>query len=301
MRLLFGVAAAVGTLFAAYVLLRLAPNWLDQPGDISPTQEAVERGRLRAAGIAFLIAVLTAIGAVHTALTFRLSRRGQGTERFNKAIELLGHHETSVRIGGIHALGQLARDDPRAHHQGVLEVLLAYVRDRSPWPLDQPAWWRRLPLPAASSEGGRALRPPRCASDVQAAMAILARRKTAFDPDPLNIDLSNTNLSGIEAPRICLRGAVLAHTQLHDAELGGADLRDADLVMANLNHAGLEKAQLGEASLRGADLVGTRMRTANGLDHDGTKLDDATFSLLSTDWPDGFNPVQKGARAVPHT
>lgn len=202
--LLIGVGAVVGSLLAAYVVLRLVPNWLDQPKDLSSTQEAVERGRLRTASIAFLIGVLAAIGAVHTALTFRLSRRGQGTERFNKAIELLGHNETSVRIGGIQALGQLARDDPRAHHQGVVEVLLAYIRDHSPWRSQPPGIRQRLRRLARGPASVSAVPPPpRCGSDIQAAMAILARRKTVFDPDPLVIDLSNTNLSGIEAPGIC--------------------------------------------------------------------------------------------------
>jgi hypothetical protein len=44
-----------------------------------------------------------------------LSREGQATDRYTKAIEQLGSDKIDVRIGGIYALERVARDSPRDH------------------------------------------------------------------------------------------------------------------------------------------------------------------------------------------
>lgn len=299
------VVVGVTTVIAiGYVLLRLAPNWLAQPEKLSSTQEALERGRIRTAALAYVLGVVAVIGAVFTALTFRLSRRGQGTDRFNKAIELLGNDKTNVRLGGIHALGQLARDDARAHHRAVLEVLVAYIRDRSPW-APQPIVAPKVPLwevvatrLRTSSRNAmsptRAGVPPDAAPDIKAAMLVLSRRKTTHDPIPLSIDLSDTNLRGVDASGMCLRGAVLSRTQLQDADLSGCDLRGAVLVGADLYNARLDSANLAGASLQYANLVRAQLRTAKGLAT--AKLDGAIHDRMTTDWPDPpFDPATLGA------
>ena len=271
------IVAIATTILMGYVVIRLIPNWLDQPGGLNPNQQGVERGRIRTAALVFLGGALAAVGAFFTALTFRLSRRGQNVDRFNKAIELLGHAKRSVRLGAIHALGQLAHDDPLTHHRVVLEVLVAYVRDRSPWPPVAPS----VPSPSQPA-----------ASDIKAVMAVLARRRTSHDPSPLEIDLSDTNLRGIQAPKIRLCGAILSRTQLQQADLSGANLYDAALVGTNLDEADLERTNLAKASLQRAHLVGTRLKFAEGLDT--AKLEGAVHDPLTTDWPDGFDTVARG-------
>jgi hypothetical protein len=225
----------------------------------------------------FVGGLVAAAGAVLTALSFRLSRRGQGTERFNKAIELMGHEDRSVRLGGIESLGQLASDDPRRHHRAVVAVLLAYVREHSPCaPTTANA-------PGRPDEAG-----PAAPADVKAAMAVLARRRTAYDPDRLLIDLSNTNLRGIDAQGIHLRCALLDGTQLQEADLRRASLHGASLVNANLERAELDDATVdGETSFEKARLAGASLRTTNG-------VYEADFSGAvhgDTDWPGGVAPA----------
>ena len=64
-----------------------------------------------------------------------LSRDGQVTDRYAKAIEQLGSEKLDVRIGGICALERVARDSAR-DHPAVMEMLAAFIREHShePWP-----------------------------------------------------------------------------------------------------------------------------------------------------------------------
>jgi hypothetical protein len=308
LRILGRVLGVVFTLVlvggAGYVVLRLVPHWLGQPDKAGDA--AIERGRIRTAALVFLGGMVAAAGAVFAGLTFRLSRRGQGTDRFNKAIELMGQGDASVRLGGIHALAQVARDDPHRHHRAVVDVLLAYVRDHSPWPpplADEQAAtigkvllaYVRNHLPwapptAAQQAGPLVAEVPPAPADVKAAMAVLARRNTAHDPDHLFIDLSNVNLRGIEARGIHLRRALLDRTQLQEADLKEACLEGAALINANLDDAELDKAALDkETSFEKASLIGTSLRATKGVGK--ADFAGAVHDPVTTIWPNGTPPA----------
>jgi hypothetical protein len=60
--------------------------------------------------------------------TLKTTQQGQITERFTKAIEQLGDKERlMVRLGGIYALEQVAKDS-ESHHWPVMEVLTSFAR-----------------------------------------------------------------------------------------------------------------------------------------------------------------------------
>ncbi len=62
-----------------------------------------------------------------------IAEQRQIAERFTRAIDQLGNKDSlEVRLGGIYALGQIAKDSPRDYHQTVVEVLAAYVRENAP-------------------------------------------------------------------------------------------------------------------------------------------------------------------------
>jgi hypothetical protein len=74
-------------------------------------------------------------------LTYRrvlVTEQGHITDRYSKAIELLGAVNTKgepnieVRLGAIYALERIAFDSPRDHWT-IMEVLTAYVRQNAPW------------------------------------------------------------------------------------------------------------------------------------------------------------------------
>src|SRR5215213_4937552 len=59
-----------------------------------------------------------------------ITREGQITERFTRAIDQLGSDELEIRLGGIYALERIARDSEQEHWP-IMEVLTAYVRQHT--------------------------------------------------------------------------------------------------------------------------------------------------------------------------
>jgi hypothetical protein len=250
------VLVGVSAIALVYLLLWYGPDLLarhDVAG-LRPAQRATQfpaaidnaRGRLLTLG-----AGLVALSAlIYTARSFTLSREGQVTDRYTKAIEQLGSDKLDVRIGGIYALERIARDSSR-DHSTVMEVLAAFIREHShePWQPPRPAGWHRGP------ELG-----PR--PDILAAIAVIGRRDVARDRD--RIDLSGADLSRAQLPDANLARCGLNYSNLTGANLFRANLRQtefvgADLTRANLNGSDLYNANftfaiLAEALLSGANL-----------------------------------------------
>jgi Pentapeptide repeats (8 copies) len=279
-RWLVGIAVVVLAAAILWALFVPLADWLAHH-DVGPVKGALHetavdnaRGRLLT-----LVAGLFAAGAlVFTALNFNLSREGQVTDRYTKAIEQLGSDKLDVRIGGVYALERVARDSAK-DHPTVMEVLTAFIREhsREQWP---------------PSDGGRSERERLTRPDVQAAVTVTGRRDTKRDILPINLadaelthahlrgarladaDLRDTHFTGAnllgavlaradlaraDLTGAYLRDAVLTGAYLRDAVLTGADLRDADLPGANFTGARLADAKLTDANLAGANLAGARL------------------------------------------
>ena len=247
-----GGIAAVGLVPAAARVVS-AGDWLAHQdggparGLLPRTARDTARGRVLALG-----AGLLATGAlVFTARSLALSRAGQVTGRYAQALGQLGCEEHDVRIGGIRALEQVARDSPR-RHPAVMEVLVAFIRERSRqhWPPPHP--------------GGQAReRSPR--PDVQAAITVVGRRLAERDLRPLDLagsDLTGADLTGADLTGALLADAVLARADLLAAKLVRADLSGADLGGARLTGANLDGADLAGADLTDADLAGANLASA---------------------------------------
>jgi hypothetical protein len=162
-------------------------------GELLQTARDAARGRLLTLG-----AGLFAAGAlIFTARTFALSRQGQVTDRYTKAIEQLGETDKlDMRLGGICSLERVARDSAR-DHPTVMEVLTAFIRRQSHEPLRQSC--------AACAESGQSPRP-----DVQAALTVVGRRASVRDIRP--IDLTGANLAHAKIPH----GVDLVRAHLDD-------------------------------------------------------------------------------------
>src|SRR5258708_3885426 len=239
-----GIAAPVLALAIAWVLFVPAADWLahhdvgSAKGPVIQTARDAARGRLLTLGDG-----LFGAGALlYTARNFTLSREGQGTDRYTKAIEQLGSDKLDVRIGGIYALERIARDSAR-DHPTVMEVLSAFVREhsREDWPPPDPN--RR--------KQERSTRP-----DVQAALAVVGHRDPATGIRP--IDLTGANLTGANLTD----RAYLTDANITDAALTGADLTGAGLIRAKLTHACLIKANLTGANLTSANLTSANLTDA---------------------------------------
>jgi hypothetical protein len=222
----------------------------------------VARDAARGRVVAFGAGLFAAGALVYTARNFSLSRQGQVTDRYTKAIEQLGSTEIDVRIGGIYALERIARDSAR-DHPTIMENLAAFVRDHSSeqWPL--PAVYE-----AGAKPSERKTRP-----DVQAAATVIGRRTIRYDRRLINLNAAHLAAADLRGAH--LTAADLIAANLSDADLRGAHLTGANLMRANLTGANFDDANLSDARFREVDFGGVSL---TGADLTGAELQFANFS-----------------------
>jgi hypothetical protein len=243
-------------------------------------------------GVAGLLLVA---GAIATWRQIQVSREGQITERFTRAIDQLGSAQPEVRLGGIYALERIAKDSP-ADRRTVAAVLAALVRTHAPWMVGAP----NGPEHPSATVDERLPWLEHRAVDVQAALWVLSRRPPSRDPLQLYLSrvdlraaflrdarLPNTALRHANLARALMPGIDLSRSDLEDTDLRNTDLRAAQLTHASLYKAHLQNADLGGANLQRADLRGANLQGANlqGADLIDVRVDAATV------WPDGFSLV----------
>src|SRR5215467_13025235 len=276
---LIGIGLAFLGLLLACVLL--FPPWIVDRASLTPSlalqsklpleqQVKLEEIRLRATadrlktendvrttllhGVAGLVLLA---GALLIWRQSQMSRQGQMTERFTRAIDQIDYTKAvEVRLGGIYALERIARDSPETDHWPIMEVLTAYVREHAQWTEAKPG----------SEESSDEARP---AVDIQAVLTVLSRRSQWYQNGELQcLDLRQTDLRRANLPAAHLEGASFGGAHLERAYLGGAHLEGANLFAAHLEgaylpSAHLERASLGEAHLERADLGGAYLEGAD--------------------------------------
>lgn len=220
----------------------------------------------------------------------KVSREQNVTERFSRAVELIGHESLNVRTGAIYALGKIAEDYAVDYHETVMDILCSYIKELS------------INKNKLSKSNGEDVKKTEksdedyvVSSDIQAAITVISRRHYAYKgKKKIVLDLRGVDLRGIKLyktddDKYSLEGALLSSTDLRKADLKGADLssamlHDADLSGsrldgANLSGAGLFFAYLISASLDGANLSGTYLYGTNlsGAGLEGADLTDANL------------------------
>ncbi|WP_371555608.1 pentapeptide repeat-containing protein [Streptomyces longwoodensis] len=252
---------------AALLLVLRGPWWFDG--------EYIDRDGLRSGSAALvtglrtaLVQIIAAIGAsvalLYTARNYRLTRRGQVTDRFTKALERLGSDEMYVRIGGVIALEQILQDAPeQALH--TTQVLSAFVRRRAPRaePINVTLAEKIVRARKAakgrstSSEAPQPL-PTVPDEDVQAALTVLTqpdlRRHLVDKPAP---DFSNLHLAGASFAE-----ADLSFFNLSGANLSGANLWKARLIETKLENADLSNSDISRGNFTYALMNGVNLRNA---------------------------------------
>ncbi len=199
--------------------------------------------------------------------TLAVTQRGQVTDRFTKAIEQLGNEKVDVRLGGVYALEQIARD-ARDVQWPIIEILTAFVREHARRP-DEGSLWTETGHPTA---------------DIQAIMGVLKRRDPSADR--ARLDLAHTDLREVGIEGVDLTGADLRGVSFRAAKLAGADLSGATLWYADLGAADLDDVKFVGADLRHVQMNdGTSMRRTDFSDAyivelylDGATLDEAILT-----------------------
>jgi len=235
-------------------------------------------------------------------LLTHISREGQITERFTRAVDQLGSSNVDVRIGGIYALERIAKNSP-ADRNAVLYLLCAFVRTHMPWPVGAPDGPQHPTATVDEELPWMRVRAP----DIQAAMGVVGRRTPERDEpviylsrvDLRGIALRHARLGGTKLRYANLARAVLAGVWLDRSDLTAADLRRAFLEDSHLNRADLSRAYLQGANLRRADLSHADLRGANLTDAilagtvlTGAQADQATL------WPTAFDAGRRSELGI---
>ncbi|WP_052672467.1 pentapeptide repeat-containing protein, partial [Aliterella atlantica] len=238
----------------------------------------------------------TAIAAVGLFITYINSQKEIGitekrliTDRFSKAVELLGSKDDAARLGGIYSLEEIAREYSQDYHWRVMEVLTSYVRVKASYPIEIKNGFRELnehsqwqcPLPNNGSfttekdcykqvnEKLEGL--PSVSEEIQVALTVIKRRNIQQDKNQ-KLDLSFSNLKRAYLAKANFQGADLTRTLLKRSDLSGADLTGAKLLFTDLVEARLENTTFLKADLRDADIQGANLQGAN---FQGANLQDA--------------------------
>jgi hypothetical protein len=128
------VAAAVGVLVVlVLVVVVLPPRFTDHRTFDKAAEELKAQNDVRTTLLQALAGGVLLLGAYFTYRQLRVTREGQLTDRYTKAVDQLGSQHLDVRLGGIYALERIARDSPY-DRTTIEEVLTTYVRGHAPWP-----------------------------------------------------------------------------------------------------------------------------------------------------------------------
>ena len=263
-------------LLLAYAVLAatVLPGWIvslsGSKADENHRLDAIVNTRNALLGV--LAPLVVAIGAIAALLNYRetsaqnrrtldVTRRGQLTERFTKAIDQLGQtdeNKLDIRLGGIYALEQVAKESKELHRP-VMEILTAFLREHSRKPREASAELAEGEVAASTqSDAASNKQAMPLRADFQAIATVLGRREVSHDPDGFSLDLRGVALGMVDFRRAQLQAALFEVAQLR-----GAYFRDAQLQKANFAGAQLHEAYFVDARLQGAYLGHAQLQTAN--------------------------------------
>jgi len=232
-----------------------------------------------------------------------LTRREQITERFTKAIEQCGDDSMIFRLGGIHALRQIAELEEKtaelaeARREQIANDVAQIAkpeektekeaeRNQKKAERDEALahCWQIIGLLAAFVREHAKHKPererPRRDYDVQTVLKVIGDLTKRYwdkewytdeeyrDLAKAYLDLAYADLFALNLKGIHLKGANLEAADLQGANLEASNIQAAYLGGANLEGANLEEANLEGANLEGAHfikaaLAGTRMAAAD--------------------------------------
>jgi uncharacterized protein YjbI with pentapeptide repeats len=305
------VLLGFATLPLLYFVLWVLPEWQILPlklaHGISTIQIVEAETHARAVWAQITGGALLLVGLFFTYRRIEVAREGQITDRFIRAMELLGDEKEEIRLGAIYSLERIARDSAK-DYWSVISILTAFVRAKRSHPnglTGDVSTFARLP------------------ADVLAILGVLVRRPRGREGPEQRLNLSDTDLRGVafkdaHFERAFFSDAMLDRAQFLTAKvpemnagffkgttdgdgrlltleldeerwrlyqqrrLGGCPLEGANLDRASLAGAfmpgiHLEKASLAFAKLNGSVLWDARLNGASlvSADLEGVLLDRA--------------------------
>ena len=243
----------------------------NEPGaKIDYESQSITRYEVRRDAVLLLAGLLTLTIAVWRSWTSdtqaRASQAHMLSDRFQAAAIELSKPSLLARLGGLHELDSLAKEDPRRYHVEVMRQLTAFVRNP---PQDDDL--------ISGDEVARQ-------DVIEAAQLIGANRKVALEKAASftisldgaylrgasfsRVDFSGTLMRKVDLRDAFLESAVFSHSHLEDGRLCRAFMVNADLTDARLERAKLRGTNLSSAVLVDAHLFGAVLSSPDGYETD---------------------------------
>ena len=259
---LFGLSTIAVISLVILVLWRV-PQWTI-PDTVTDEKDKAELLNANRENIFKGIQTIAGLGVVGTAyLAWRNSQLTEDknvTERFSKAVEMLADEKLEVRLGGIYSLERIAKDS-KEDHPVILEVLAAFIRERSALRTEQHQSFVTSFLSRQDSQNGNVQIPAKLSLDIQSALTVIGRRTPQENESTIN--LANANIRGADLNAANLSNTDLSGANLCGANLCGVNLRDANLIYADLSNAYLRYADFYNTFCRGVRLHGADLSGVN--------------------------------------
>lgn len=219
-----------------------------------------------------------------------LGARANVSERFVRAVDLLGAEQITARVGGVYALESIAGDEP-TYRRTVQELIASSAREHAPAELALATQRKAGEAPADVRAMLRVLaRQPVSLTDSACWTAALAQRshhcEVCGDGPYEGGGADRGDLSGIVLERVDLAYGRLDRARLRGATLDHCDLTNASLVHADLRGALVRKVDLDGACLAWADLTDAVFRRCDlrKLALHNARLDNARLEWCDLTW-----------------
>lgn len=209
----------------------------------------------------------------------RTARESLLNERYQKATEMLGSCELSVRLGGIYALERLLDEDIWRYYPEVVRISSVFVRHRKDSEsLDNPDLLRDdvqavLDLigrrnNSVATEARRIVQDePKEMQSMRIGLFNLSHsnisRAVVMAPNFRDVVFSHADMTGMMCFNPIFAGASLDNAALTDAMIWEGDFSRADLSAADLTGARLPHADLTSSDLSSANMTNARLTNAD--------------------------------------
>jgi len=122
------IAVAIAIVIYVFVAIDVSVSFWDFFVKNSETIRnlALGWGALLAIGLALWRSMVAYMQAEAAQKQAEIAQGGLLADRYQRAVEMLGHDLDSLRIGGIHALVDLAREHPAEYQRRVVKLLKVY-------------------------------------------------------------------------------------------------------------------------------------------------------------------------------
>ena len=211
-----------------------------------------------------------------------VAQRTLRSDRHQKAVEMLGHNDLTVRCGGIFALQHLAKEYSAHYHVQVMRLFCAFLTHATPTGISKSREGDQ------SDHTAGAVRGSTVSVDVQSVLRAIGDRdrarirleeKDGFELVIEGVDLRSFRMYDVYSftyvmpswglidskPKIRanLSKAHLRNVNLADADLSFVDMSRVEFWDPDLSQARLESADLSRSSWDGGTLKGTQMSSAD--------------------------------------